>query len=124
MYDNTLAQKKAKWKAYRAQRFEGQEMVREELDKAEDKQKSAIAINCMQGEDYMSRARENLDKIDELKQIIVFLKAEPTVWKERYMRLLTQLRRETERKNMAMEDRRLEIVSLKKTIEGRDQRIA
>ena len=64
-------------------------LVHHELDKATERQKSAIDRNCMQGEDYRSQALVNYQKILELQEVITFIKAEPSLWKERYTALLT-----------------------------------
>ena len=106
MHENLLIEKKAKQKAFKAQRFEGQRLVHEELDKAEDRQKEAIDANIMQGEDYRSQALTSYHKVLELKEIICYLKGEPEVHKARFLALLSQLRRDTERHKMIEEDHR------------------
>lgn len=54
----------------------------------------------MQGEDYRSQALRNYEKILELQEVVLFLQAEPTVWRDRNLALKTQLRRDTERWRM------------------------
>lgn len=78
----------------------------------------------MQGEDYRSQALVNYHKILELQEVITFVKAEPSLWKERYTALLTQLRRETERHKMLLEDKRQEILALMQVIDKKDYQIS
>ena len=60
----------------------------------------------MQGEDYRSQALRNYEKILELQEVVLFLQAEPTVWRDRNLALKTQLRRDTERWRMKQEETR------------------
>lgn len=101
MHENLLIEKKAKWKSFKAQHGEGQDHVRKELDKAEDRQKQAISANIMIGEDFRSQALNSYHKVLDLQEVICFLKGEPEVHKQRFVALLSQLRRETERNKMA-----------------------
>lgn len=47
-------------------RTEGDKLVSETLDKAEERQYAAISLNIMQGEEYRSQALVNYHKILEL----------------------------------------------------------
>ena len=62
-------------------------------------------------------------KILELQQYLLYFKAEPAIYKEKYLKLLTQTRRESESFLMALEDSRIEKENLMKVIKARDETI-
>ena len=78
----------------------------------------------MIGEEYRSIALANYNKIIEMQEHIICLTVEPSLHKERYLKLITQLRREGERHLMDKEDLRQEILRLHRVIESKDLTIA
>ena len=124
MHENQLTEKKAKWKAFKAQNAEAKRYINRELDKADERTKATIDANIMQGEDFRSQALNNYHKIIELQEVIAFLKGEPAAYKVKYLALLTQMRRETERFRMLKEEHRQEILHLKRVIDSKDRVIA
>ena len=93
------------------------------MDSHEDKQNKAINRNIMVGEDFRSQALNNYFKVLDLQECVCYLKAEPQVYKERYLKLLTASRRESERFLMALEDARLEKHQLYQVIKGKEDEI-
>lgn len=89
MYESVLERKKAKKNAYAARHREGTDMLHTELSKHQAKQNEAINQNNMVGEEYRSIALHNYNKIIEMQQHIICLTAEPSLHKERYLKLIT-----------------------------------
>ena len=77
----------------------------------------------MIGEDYRSQAYNYGIRIVMQEETIMALRGEPAAYKDRHLAVITQLRRETERHNMQLEEKRQEIISLIKVVEGKDATI-
>ena len=75
------------------------------------------------GEDFRSQALNNYHKILELQELVLFLKAEPIVVKQHYLRVLTRMRRAGEKQLMELEDKRLDQLVFIRTIEAKDEEI-
>ena len=65
--------------------LKGNLLVTDTLDKHESKQNYAINKNNMIGEDYRSRALVNYHKILELQELVLCLRAEPYVVRQKYL---------------------------------------
>lgn len=119
--ENKIARMKAKSKAKKEMIKQGNVLVTDALDKHEQKQNAAINRNNMIGEDFRSQALLNYHKILELQELVLYLRAEPYVVKQKNLQLLTRLRREGERHAMELEERRLEQEQFMRQMEKKDE---